>query len=66
MKKLFLMITVAAMMFSCGNSTDNTAKNSTQKKFNPQQKTSKLSDSEKEAAISKKRSSLAAIPLTRQ
>ena len=63
MKKLFLMITVAAMMFSCGNSTNNTAKNSTQKKFNPQQKTSKLSDSEKEAAISKKRSSLAAITI---
>ena len=63
MKKMFLMISVAAMMFSCGNSTDNSAKTSTQKKFTPQQKTSKLSDSEKEAAIEKKRSSLASITI---
>ena len=51
------MIGVALMIVSCGNNTEN----STSKKFNPQAKTSKLSDSEREEAIAKKRKSLAVL-----
>lgn len=52
-----MMIGVALMIVSCGNNTEN----STSKKFNPQAKTSKLSDSEREEAIAKKRKSLAVL-----
>lgn len=57
MKKLFMMITLATMIISCGNKVEN----STSKKFNPQPKTSQLSDSEREEAIAKKRKSLAVL-----
>lgn len=59
-KSLLLMICGALLGVSCGNQPSQGASSSA-KKFNPQQKTSLMSDSERQEAIARKRSELAVV-----
>ena len=72
MKKTISTFALAAMLMACGNTpaptpqaanppaAENVAKSSA-KKFAPQEKESTMSSYERQAAIAKKRSSLAAV-----